>query len=105
MKVPEKAWQKQVIALAQYLGWRVAHFRPAMNARGEWRTAVAGDGAGFPDLVLVRDRVLFVELKTDTGKLEPEQRAWRDALQKAEGVTWHLWSPSMLDEVAEELRR
>lgn len=74
----EDDWQQQVVDLAQALRWRVAHFRPARTLDG-WRTAVAADGKGFPDLVLVRGpRLLFVELKTDrTGsKLSPEQQQW-----------------------------
>lgn len=89
----EKELQEAVIDLAHLLKWRVAHFRPAMNAKGEWRTAVAGDGKGFPDLVLVRDRVLFVELKSDTGRLTVEQQDWAFALSHA-GVEWTLWSPT-----------
>ena len=72
------------INLAQLLGWRVAHFRPARTAKG-WRTAMQGD-TGFPDLVLVepRDRwmrpIMWVELKSEKGTLSPDQEAWRDAL-------------------------
>lgn len=70
-------------------GWRVAHFRPARTERG-WRTPVAADGAGFPDLVLVRERLVFAELKAGRGKLRPEQVEWRDRLLGS-GCEWHLW--------------
>lgn len=101
-----KAFTPQVIMLARLLGWRVAHFRPAQTKRG-WRTAVAGDGAGFPDLVLVhraKKRVLFAELKSERGKLADEQIAWRDALLDA-GVEYYLWRPSDIDEIESVLRR
>jgi len=50
---------------AQMLGWKVAHFRPMFDAkRKRWRTPASRDGVGFPDLVLVRDRVIVAELKT-----------------------------------------
>lgn len=79
-KVTEAQFQRQVLQLAVLTGWRTAHFRPAQNSRGEWRTAVAGDGKGFPDLVLVRETVLFVELKVGRNKLTTDQVEWRDAL-------------------------
>lgn len=92
MKLTEAAFQRQIIDLAHLYGWRVAHFRPAQNARGDHRTPVAGDGKGFPDLVLVRDRVLFIELKTSTGQLTRDQLDWGGALLKA-GATWARWRP------------
>jgi hypothetical protein len=48
--ITEAAFLRQVLDLAKLRGWRTAHFRPAQTSRG-WRTAVQGDGAGFPDLV------------------------------------------------------
>src|SRR5690606_26458090 len=88
----EKEFQAQVIALAQLCGWRVAHFRPARTKDGEWRTPVAADGKGFFDLVLMRDRVIFAELKTDKGKLTREQHAWREAATMAKAITV-VWRP------------
>jgi hypothetical protein len=89
LRVTEAAWQTQVIDLAQLLGWRVAHFRAAQTDRG-WRTPVQADGAGYPDLVLVRgSELLFVELKAQRGRLSGEQRAWLDALRAvADAVTF-----------------
>ena len=77
----EAQFQRSVIELAQLNGWKVAHFRPAQNGKGAWRTPVAADGAGFPDLVLVKDgRLIFAELKTNTGRVRPEQKSWFDEL-------------------------
>lgn len=90
-EMTERDLQAWVIVLARLLGWRVAHFRPARTAHG-WRTPVAGDGAGFPDLVLVRgERMLFRELKTERGKLRPEQEAWLSALRAA-GADAGVWT-------------
>lgn len=100
MKLPtltEKAFTAQVIQLAQLQGWIVAHFRPARTAQG-WRTACQGDGKGFPDLVLVKRVVLFVELKVGRNQLSPEQRTWRDRLRRA-NATWLEWRPEDWPEI------
>jgi len=72
-----------LIEIAQALGWRVCHFRPARTEKG-YRTALQGD-AGFPDLVLARNGVVHIwECKMEhqgfRGRLSPAQRAWMDAL-------------------------
>jgi len=59
--------------------------------------------AGFPDLVLVGNRVIFAELKTQRGKMSPQQRFWASALTNAEGVEYHLWRPSDWPEVYQRL--
>jgi hypothetical protein len=113
----ESEWQRTVIEAAQSLGWKVAHFRPG-RVGDSWRTPVAADGAGFPDLVLVRDRVLFVELKSDNGKLSPPQQSWRfaimDAALKSMGepkvgdilpFSYHVWRPDDWHDVEFLLRR
>ena len=33
---------RNVIELAELFKWRVAHFRPGMNRRGHWSTAMSG---------------------------------------------------------------
>lgn len=104
LKISEAAFQKQVLTYAALTGWRSAHFRTCMNARGDYRTAVAGDGKGFPDLVLVRDRVIYAELKRDGEKLRPDQELWRDALTAA-GAEWHMWTPAQWDDVIAALKR
>lgn len=99
----EKDWQRQVIDLARTLRWRVAHFRPAMTKHG-WVTPVAADGKGWPDLLLVRDRVIAAELKADAGKLSADQQTWLDALAHA-GIETHVWRPADAPLVLETLRR
>jgi hypothetical protein len=94
-RLTEKAFMAQVIKLARLCGWKVAHFRPAQTRPGRWVTAVQGDGKGFLDLVLVHPKLrqtLFVELKTDTGKLSREQNAWLAALLFA-GQKALIWRP------------
>lgn len=84
-----------VIDACRKFGLRCAHFRPAKTERG-WRTAVQGDGKGFPDLVITSgNTVLFVELKSERGRLTPEQRDWLDDLMGVEGrVEVCIWRPA-----------
>jgi VRR-NUC domain len=70
----------------------VAHFRPARTEKG-WRTAGAYDAQGWPDLVLVRDRVIFAEVKVQRGRLQPDQVVWLDALREAEQEVY-VWRTS-----------
>ena len=81
VKLTEAEFTKDVIQLAHLYDWKVAHFRPGLTKSGKWITAVQGDGKGFPDLVLVRERhpvapVIFMELKVPPNKTTPEQEQW-----------------------------
>ena len=93
LQATEAEFQKLVIQYAQHNRWRTAHFRACLNQRGKWQTAVQGDAKGFPDLVLVRERVIYAELKAQKGVIRPEQKQWRDWL-KAANAEHHLWRPS-----------
>lgn len=109
MRVSEADLQTQVIDLAHLNGWLVAHFRPARTKDG-WRTPVAADGKGFPDLVLARSgRVLFAELKSDSGRLSVEQQRWLNELRGAtpsqRGThSVHVWRPKDFDQIVRVLR-
>ena len=48
--------------------------------------------AGFPDLVIVGERVIYRELKSARGRVRPEQRVWLDALTAA-GQDADIWRP------------
>lgn len=87
------ALQKSIIDLAHLYHWRVAHFPAVQDKRGVWRTAVAADGKGFLDLVLVRDRLVMAEIKGDGDRLKPEQEEWILALERA-GVETYVWRSS-----------
>lgn len=101
-KVSEDDFLREVIAVARNLGWKSAHFRSGLNKRGKWQTAVQGDGAGFPDLVLVRERVVWAELKTDEGTPSELQTAWQAWLTAA-GQEAYLWRPRDWDQIKEVL--
>ena len=102
--IKEEDFFQQILDLAHIFGWRVAHFRPARTKYG-WRTAVAGDGAGFPDCVMIRgERIIFAELKSEKGKPSEKQQEWLDALESTRKVEVYLWRPHQIEEIAEILR-
>lgn len=103
-EITEAHFQQQVIALAQLCGWRVFHARPARTKDGQWRTPVAGDGKGFFDLVLMRERVIFAELKTNKGTLTRDQHDWREAATRA-GATAEVWRPRDWNQIEDTLSR
>ena len=101
--VSEASFQRTVIEMARYLGWRVHHGRPGRTTAG-WRTPVSGD-VGFPDLVLLRGgRLIFAELKTERGRLSVGQKAWLLALGGVEWVEVQLWRPSDMGRIELALR-
>lgn len=84
----EKQWQAQVIELARTLGWR--HYHPLRSK---------GSPAGWPDLVLCRERLVHLELKTESGSLSPAQRDWIRALHTA-GAEVYVARPRHLQTLA-----
>lgn len=102
----ERELQAAIISLARYRGYLVAHFRPALTQAGKWTTPVQGDGAGFPDLVIVgHGRLIFAELKSTTGRLSDRQRSWLQTLDhtetRAETYVWRPddWQTGRIDRV------
>lgn len=96
--VTEEQFARQVIQLARLYGYMVAHFRPAMTVGG-WRTAVQGDGKGFPDLVMARGGTLLVaELKVGKNKPTDEQEAWLAAFRLT-GARVYEWRPEDWPEI------
>lgn len=92
--VPERRLQSMLLDAASALRWKAYH---TFDSR---RSA-----PGFPDLVLVRPpRLLFVELKSEKGKLTVEQQRWLDVLSEVPGVECYVWRPDDLQEALECLR-
>ncbi len=81
---------------ATYLGWRWHHVRRSDKA-------LQMGHPGFPDLVLARKgRVLFLELKSKSGTVAPDQEAWLRELGCDESYPHHaaiLIRPEYLDAV------
>ncbi len=113
--ISEKDWAATVIDMAQKLNWRVAHFRAARTGRKyigkdgkereAWTTPVQADGAGFPDLLMIRgERVIVAELKSYAGQVEPRQQEWLDAFEGNTGIESYVWQPQDADLVERTLR-
>ena len=101
----EAELQQDIIELAHVLGYKVAHFRPALCKRGGalvYRTPVSADGAGFFDLILAKPgRIIAVECKSAKGKRTPEQVAWAEAVEGA--CEYYCWKPDQWDSIVEIL--
>jgi hypothetical protein len=94
--VREKAWQAQVIELALLYGWFVYHTYDSRRSQPGW-----------PDLVLARPttgELIFVELKTDVGRLSPAQRSWLRVLEDCNQEV-HVWRPRDFEAVHARLKR
>lgn len=93
----EAALQSAIIELAHALGYICAHFRPALMKIGgtlTYRTPVAADGKGYPDLNLLKaGRVIYIEVKSEKGKQSPEQLRWEEMI-RASGAEFYLFRPS-----------
>ncbi len=94
----EKQWQETVIEIAKYHGYRAMH-----------HLVSKGTEPGWPDLVLAREarggrpaEVLFVELKTETGKVTAAQGWWLAVLADS-GHESVCWRPSQLKDVVARL--
>jgi hypothetical protein len=88
----EAALQTSVLDMAARFKVRTAHFRPAQLGT-RWVTPVAGDGKGWPDLVLCGRRLLIRELKGTGGTTSADQQVWLAALLAA-GVDVGIWTPT-----------
>lgn len=80
--VSEKNFQEAVIELAKRNCWKWYHTFDS-------RKSVSG----FPDLVLVRDRVVWAELKSTHGKTDAAQETWLEVLRGA-GQEVYVWRPA-----------
>ncbi len=106
--INEKDFQQSVVELARALDWIVG-----------WTHDARKSEPGEPDLRMVhkeQGRVLFVELKSEKGKLTkgrwnkagtrwlPGQDTWAEALNACPGTEYYLFRPSDWDEIEEVLK-
>lgn len=76
----ERQLQDQIVRMAKVQGWLCYHTYDSRRS-----------APGFPDLVLVHPGrsgapIIFAELKTEKGRVRPEQQAWIDAIQERMGI-------------------
>ena len=94
-KVTEKRFTTRVVTFLRSRGWHVQ--------RNGWIGTGNQFLKGFPDLVCVREVVLFVELKRADGTLRPPQQEWRDWVRAA-GGNWELWRPQDWADIKQRVR-
>lgn len=74
-------------------GWLIFHVRG-------WHPGIIQGSVGFPDLVAVhaeRAALVFIETKTETGRVDEAQVRWHTALRAA-GVDMRVVRPADYDE-------
>ena len=94
-EISEKQFQAQVRERAELLGWVVF---TTWNSRHS--------PAGEPDLRLVhpvQKRIIWVELKTENGKVSAKQNEAIETLQEA-GFEVFIWRPSDQDQIEKVLQ-
>lgn len=89
----EAEFMQQIIDTARLLKWHVYHTHDSRRSE-----------PGFPDICLVRDRVVFLEVKTETGRVSPAQAEWIAAITAA-GGTALVVRPSQWEEIVAALKR
>ena len=79
--------------LLHTLGWRVQHVeRVTMSGRGGRVVRKTPGTKGYPDITAARrGQILFLELKSETGQVEPEQVAWLNELCGISDLTADDW--------------
>lgn len=97
-QLDEKDFTALVIGTPSHPGVaRHFHWKPYHTLRSK------GSQPGFPDWTLVRDRIVFLELKTETGKVSDHQIGWLAALFEA-GVEAYVVRPRHFDQITCVLR-
>lgn len=99
----EREFTDQVLQMLATFGWQSLHIRPGRTATS-WRTPVAGNGKGFPDILAIRrERIVVAELKVGRNKLTEEQRDWLHLWQLARAEVFE-WRPEDFQSIAQVLR-
>ena len=95
LTVGEKDFQRAVIKMAEENLWLVYH--PWLSVKSK---------AGFPDLTCLRGRrLVFAELKAESGTPSAAQLTWGEALAVVGGhVEHYFWRPSNWSQIMDILK-
>lgn len=85
--ISEGEFQQTIIELAEWHGWDVYH---VANVKKHLRSRTS---VGFPDLVLLRETVVFAEIKREGKHPTESQKKWIERF-KAAGFCAAVWRPS-----------
>jgi hypothetical protein len=110
MTRPEEALHRSIVqylAVALPAGWIFHHSRNGGMSKAEnGRAKAMGAMAGFPDLVMFGPHAFtaFIEIKTASGRLSPEQRGVHDMLRSMGFPVGIARSLEDVDDLLEEWR-
>jgi hypothetical protein len=79
LPLSEADWQQQVLDYARFMGFLCYHTFNSQRSE-----------PGYPDLTMVRERVVFAELKVGRAKVTHAQTRWLERLQRA-GAEAYVW--------------
>lgn len=102
--VSERQLAETVEEAFELYGWLWCHYTFGPNRSGNgFRTHLRGH-AGAPDYIACKNgRLMFVELKSQKGRLSQPQKLWRAELAKS-CCEYYLVRPSGLDEFIEAIK-
>jgi len=95
LEMSEEQFRRKVRQIAKLYGWDMQYH--THNSRRS--------DAGWPDEGIAHTehkRILFIELKTDKGRVTAAQKMWIDALQGI-GMEAAIWRPKDIDLIVEVL--
>lgn len=112
----ESTFQTHVIQVARLNGFRANRedpLQPPLDLIMHIHDSRKSQGVGFPDLCLVRPakideegeivapaRLIFAELKSSKGRIQPEQQLWLSALKTlGPPVEVFLWRPEDFEDI------
>jgi hypothetical protein len=109
LAVSEAEWMVAVADRLDFYGWTWHDTWPTHRTPGRWTPEHAAKGV--PDLICLRPpRVLWLEIKTETGRVSLHQEAWIKGLRQSgqEAYIVHIprqlqWLDDLLSPDAEQL--